>query len=188
VVRVSASKAAQVQGEPRLAHECGKELLGKLRFEVADSLGRSAYSVAKIRPARNVNGGKDESLIHGQNYISVAADTAHISERSAKRLAKTYSHVLDGVVRVDLNIAVALDGKVKAAVTGKKREHMVKEATARAYLAFSASVKAERKRNIGFGGLAVYFMTSNHFLSPMIFSISRTSVAISSGVPIDILL
>lgn len=71
-----------------------------------------------------------------------------------ERLSESDADILDGVVLIDLEIAVGLDVEVDEAVTGKEGEHVVEEADACVDLRGPGAVQIEAEFDRGFGGLA----------------------------------
>ena len=59
-----------------------------------------------------------------------AADAAFVAQRLTHCLAECQRHILDGVVLVDLEVALAFELQGKAAVPGYLVEHVVVEADA----------------------------------------------------------
>ena len=61
--------------------------------------------VHAVGPARHVDGGMGQRLIHGDERIAEATDALLVAERLTERLPKHDRSVLDGVVPLDLDIA-----------------------------------------------------------------------------------
>ena len=138
-------------------------------------------SAAKL--AGKIGGGEDERFIHRQNAAPVAADAALAAKRFRKSLPECDADILYGVVIVHLRIALTGNGKVKAAVCGKKRQHVVQKPAAGIDLGFSRAFKRKRKADVRFCCCAVY-RCGAHAVSPFrMSSMAAKSTSICSGVP-----
>ena len=81
--------------------------------------------------------------------MAVAHDAAAVAERLLKRHTERDTRILNGVVSIDLQIALNGNLKTEATVNAERREHMVKKADARRNLD-SAAVKAKFDLNLCF--------------------------------------
>ena len=73
-----------------------------------------------------------------------------------KRLAEDDADVLGGVVLVDMEVALGLDGEVDEAVAGDLLEHVVEEADAGRDLGTAGAVEVDADRDVGLLGLALH--------------------------------
>lgn len=119
-----------------------------------------------------VHGAEDERLVHGQDDVAVAVYAALFAQGLLQCCAEAEADVLHAVVRVDVQIALAADCEVKAAVQRKQRQHVVEEADAGVYLGPARAVQLEAELDGGLRRLAADF-TVSHVLSSV--SISRPS-------------
>ena len=72
-----------------------------------------------------------DGLVERHEGVAVAADAGLVAERLAQRLADADRGVLDGVVGVDVQVALGADREVDQRVTAERGEHVVVEADAR---------------------------------------------------------
>ena len=109
VVRVLAGHEAHVHGDPRRGDQRAPELLGQLGVEgrraEPGGVGPEADVVGQVGPARDVEGDLDERLVERQRDGGEAPDAGLVPERLGQGLAQHDADVLDGVVRVDVEIA-----------------------------------------------------------------------------------
>ena len=110
--------------------------------------------VHEVGPAGEVDGGLREHLVHRDRRVAVAGDAALVAERLGEGLPERDGDVLDGVVRVDVQVAVGLDGEVDAAVLGQRGEHVVVEAHAGADRAGPGAVVVDLDDQLGLAGRA----------------------------------
>lgn len=78
----------------------------------------------KVRARRNVNDGAGEGLVEGRVGVAVALDAAALAESLLERLAEGDAAVLDRVVVVDLEVALALQVELEAAVLRERGQHL----------------------------------------------------------------
>ena len=162
MVRVLAVEELDVKRDPASAHESREKFLHKLRVEIANLFRKRAEVEGEHLSARNVNSRKHERFVHRERYVAVAHNAAHV-KLTRECVAKANAYVLCRVVVVNVNVARAFYGEVKAAVYRKKREHMVKEAAARVYLVLALAVHSEGKKNVCFSRFSFDF---RHSLPP----------------------
>ena len=81
----------------------------------------------KRRAAGEVDRDLREALVHRHDRPAVAVDAALVAERLFERLAEDDADVFDGVVRVDLQIALGVDVQIDQAVAREQVEHVIEE-------------------------------------------------------------
>ena len=106
-----------------------EEVRHELGGQPADGLARELAFEHAVGAAREIDGDAHLRLVHGQ-HEAVARDAELVAERLAQRFAERQRAVLDGVMLVDLEIAVALELEREAAVFGDLLEHVIEEADA----------------------------------------------------------
>ena len=79
------------------------------------------------RPAGEVDGDLGQALVHRDDGPAVAVDAALVAEGLLEGLAEDDADVFDGVVGVDLQIALGLDLQIDQAVAAEQVEHVVEE-------------------------------------------------------------
>ncbi len=98
----------------------------------------SAPIMPAVKGTSNVQPGAAGEIDHhaGQRLVerhvgvAVAGQALLVADRLGKGLAQGDAHVLDGVVAVDVQVALGLDLEVDSAVAGDLVEHVVEEADA----------------------------------------------------------
>ena len=125
-----------------------------LAGERAERLAREAELDDRARPAGQVDHGARERLVERRVGRAEARDAAPLAERLIERLAEREGAVLDGVVIVDLEVALACQGQVEAGVPGQRAEHVVEEADAGRDLGPAGAVEAQLDLDRGLQGLA----------------------------------
>ena len=86
--------------------------------------------------------------------VAVASDAALVAERGSEGLPERDAAILDGVVRVHGEIAVANQFQIHRRVLRKEREHVVEKGNAGFDGRFSFAVEIEADGNFGFQRVA----------------------------------
>src|SRR5690606_15927446 len=85
--------------------------------------------------------------------VAVAADPGLVPERLPDRLTDADRGVLDGVVGVDVQIALGADREVDERVAAERRAHVVVGAGRRADLVCAGAVEVDLDDDVRLGGL-----------------------------------
>src|SRR5205823_2570887 len=112
--------------------------------------------VDERRTSAEVDGRRYQRFVHRHQRVAVAADAAAIPQRLPEGLAQADADVLDGVVRVYLDVTGGLDLQVEQAVLGERFQHVVEERHGRGDLAHAGPVEGHRELDLGLAGLALY--------------------------------
>ena len=104
------------------------------------------------RPAGNVDRRARQRLVHGKVERSVAGDAAPLAERLGNGLAERDAGILDGVVVVDMQVALGLDRHVDQRMARKLLQHMVEEADAGRDIEAARAVDIDCDRDRGLLG------------------------------------
>ncbi len=102
-------------------------------------------------PAVAVEGHLHQRLIEGRDEIAEAMDATPLAQGLGQGLADGDTHVLVGVVIVDVGIAGGVDLQVEQAVAADLVEHVTEEGHAGAHLAAACAVQVKRHAHVGLG-------------------------------------
>ena len=86
--------------------------------------------------------------------MAIAAHTFLVADRLGKGLAERNPDVLDGVVRIDMQIPFGLDLEIDHSVARNLVEHVVEESNPGCKPGFAATVKIEPNLDLRFEGIA----------------------------------
>ena len=148
VVVVLALEDVDMEGQDRVGCKGGENVRDHLGGELADHLAAQAQVDAGVRPARDVDDGAGQRLVERGVGGAEAGDALALAERAVKRLAERDGAVLGAVVVVNVQVALAGQREVHAAVLGQLREHVVQEADARVHDRRAAPVQRQLHRHV----------------------------------------
>ena len=106
------------------------ELLDQLRVErrvTEDLLAGEVDLVVQVRTTGKIERHVDERFVERHVVRREATHARLVTERLGEHLAEHDADVLDGVVRVDLEIAPRRDEQIEAAVAAELAQHVVEE-------------------------------------------------------------
>ena len=108
----------------------------------------------EIGPARYVERGARQRLVHRQIGMRIAHDAVLVAQRLRHRLAQRDAAILDGVVLVDMQIALGAQGNVDARMAGELLQHVVEKADAGGYGIDAFPIQVDLGGNFGLFGFA----------------------------------
>ena len=139
-----------MQRDPRIHGEGLEPFAHELRVEAADARGREGRVEDKKRTARDVDGDKSQCLVHRQADIAVTANPLLIAERLHEGLAERDAHILDGVMVIDMRVALGLHDEIEKAVAGEKVQHVIEKADAGLDFGAARAVEADLDLDLRF--------------------------------------
>ena len=110
--------------------------------------------VHAVGPAGHIDGRVGQRLVHRDEGVPEPADALLVAEGLAEGLAQRDRGVLDGVMRLDLDIALGAHGEVEAGVAAQRCEHVVIERDAGVDVDLPGAVEVEFDDDLGFLGAA----------------------------------
>src|SRR5690554_6847771 len=125
VVRVFALEVVDVQGDQRVVGKALKELPSQIDVEATDVGPGERYVVKQPGTAGEINYHAGEGFIQRHVGVAVATHAGFIAHSGGEGLAQGDADILDGMVVVDVHVAVTMDVEVDQAVTGDLVQHVV---------------------------------------------------------------
>ena len=165
MVRVVAVFGLEVQGQPGVYRQRAHELDRQAGVVPAAHGLRHGRVEHQIGPAGNIQRAEAERLVHWHERLAEPRDTRLVAQALAERLPECNAAVLDRVVAVHLEVALAGKRQAEAAVHGKAVQHMVEKADAGVDAALAA-LEVEGERNVGLLGFAFDFSFSHLVVPP----------------------
>ena len=114
--------------------------------------GREVDVPDEERPPRKVERRPDQRVVHREVARPIAPDAALVAERLRQRPPERDADVLDGVMVVDLEVALGADVQVDHRMPRQLVEHMVEEADAGLAVVLAAAVEVDPHRQRRLGG------------------------------------
>src|SRR5256885_2904495 len=182
VVEVVAVVHRDVERELGVERECAEELLQEIEIEVGDARACDRHLEDEERPPRHVHRRRDERLVHRDERGPEPHDPPLVAEGLVDRLAQHDADVLDGMVLVDLDVTLRLDGEVHETVLRPGLQHVAEERDRRLHLRGAGAVEVELERDLrllrlAFDARLPCRARSTHPLVPPS-EVSRTSAAL----------
>src|SRR6185437_13242578 len=105
-----------------------------------------------VAPAE-INGNLRQAIVHGQAK-AVTFYAFFITQGRRKNFAKCNAGVLNGMMFIDMQVAIGYDLEIHAAVPGNLIEHMVKKMEAGRYPCLSFAIEVNFYKDVSFFGTA----------------------------------
>ena len=137
-----------------LADQGLQEVAGLARVEAAE-LARGGVDLDvpdQVGAARQVDRGPGPGLVEGDDGVAEAAHARLVAQGLGQGLAEGDAGVLDGVVGVDLQVALGLDPQVEAGVPAQLGDHVVQERHPGVGPAVAGAVQVELDGDLDLGG------------------------------------
>ena len=172
-MRLAAIEQFQMQVATRLLGEALEELARQTEPERArhvlpplalgDALERQMVQAApdQNRPAAEIHDASRQTFIHRNKRLagpgiewmkagSIAPDSLLVSQRLAHRLPERDAAILDGVMPVHFEVALAAQVEIHHRVLRKQRQHVVKKRNTRLDTSFASPVEIQFQADAGF--------------------------------------
>ncbi|KAG1086048.1 hypothetical protein G6F40_014037 [Rhizopus arrhizus] len=114
----------------------------QLGWHVAHPLALELALAHEVRASAEIQRGAGQRFIHRQSE-AVAANAAFVAQCFAQRLPQGKTRVFDGVVLVDVQVALGLDVQREATVLSDLFEHVVEERQARGDARIADSIQVQ---------------------------------------------
>src|SRR5882672_471917 len=179
VVGVVAAQVVDVQRHLGVIDEALEKLVHQVDIELADQGARELDVVFEPGPAGEVDHHARQRLVERHVGVAEAAYARLVADRLGERLAERDADVLDGMVAVDVQVALGFDLEVDHGVARNLVEHVLEERQAGRELGRAFAVQVELHPDLGFFGISSDFSGSHDSASRKAVS----SIRFSSGVP-----
>ena len=131
------------------------ERAGVLPTDDRGDLPVGLAGVHEVGTSGDVDDGLGERLVQRDEGVAVAADADLVAERFAQCLAEADRGVLDGVVRVDVDVALGTNREVDQRVARERGEHVVVETDTGGDVADAGTVEIQLDDDMRLGGLSL---------------------------------
>ena len=173
MVRFLAVKQFQMQVAARFIGEALKELARQAETKCARHVlllffARDAFEIEfvqttpnEVRPAAEIDDASREAFVHRHKAFaaqgapriesgSISAQTSFVAEPFCEGLAERDAAVLDRVMRVHFQVALAVELQIEDRVLRKKRQHVIKKRHAGFDRRLAAAINHQLERNLSF--------------------------------------
>ena len=134
----------------------------------------------RIGPAAQVHRHEAQRLVHRHVAVRRADDAGPVAQRPVQRLAQADRDVLDGVVRIHVQVALRLHRQIEQAVVGEQGQHVIEKADAGAHLRLAPAVEAQGQVDVGLAGRPVYGCGTHETSQDFPFHITNSSCTLSA--------
>ena len=87
-----------------------------------------------------INSRQAERLVHRHEKVTGAQYAFAISQRLIESLAQSDADILDAVVLIDIQVAIAFETKIERSVACKELQHVIEEANAGGHVIFALTI------------------------------------------------
>ena len=127
-------------------------MLDQLERQRPDPFATERQVDDRVRPAPDIDDGRGERLVHRHARLTESMDAGAVAQRLGERDTEHERDVLDGVVLVDLEVAIGRDRQVEQAVVAERPQEVVVEADPRRDRGVAGAVEAERDGHVRLAG------------------------------------
>ena len=140
-----------IEVHTRCVAQALEEMSEHFRGHIADVLPMEVDIPHQPRTPAEVEGHGGQTVVHGQRE-AIALDAALAAQGLQQAVAQGQGRVLNGVMLVDVQVALSPDGEVDVAVAANLLEHVVEEPQTRVDVASARSVESQTDADVGFAG------------------------------------
>ena len=135
----------------------------------------------QVRAAGEVDHAARERLVEREVEASGARDAFAVAQRLVERLAQRDAGVLDRVVLVDVQIALAAHLQRQRGMLGERLEHVVEERNPGIGLSLAVAVEVEGDPQVGLLRLPLHGAVARHRQAPVSASKRESARVVSPG-------
>ena len=147
VVAMSLDVEVHLRSIAEALEEMQEHLGGHIPYPLAMELGMPLQPGASAE----VECHGAQTVVHRQR-VAIALDATLGAQRLQQTAAQREGGILDGVVLVDMQVALGADGQVDAAMLAYLLEHVVEEAQPRADVGMAIAIEVDTHQHIGLVG------------------------------------
>src|SRR5262245_53014265 len=130
MMRILAIKSLDVNVYRGVGCKRLEKLAHERAVETADLCLRKFCLEDKKRPPGNIDRHPRQGFVHGQVHIRKARNPRHVAQGLTQRLAESNAGIFDGVVLIDVKIALGTNFHVDERMASELLQHMVEETDA----------------------------------------------------------
>ena len=155
VMVVLAVQRFEVQRDARRLGKALEPVREQFGVHLAKARLRIGRFIDAVRPPRNVEDAAGQRFVHRRMRFAVTGDAALVAQRLGNRLAQRERRILDGMMLVDMEVALHRHGDVDQRMARQLFDHMVEETDSGGHRIIARPVKIDGNRDIRFLGRAL---------------------------------
>lgn len=159
-MRVAPVLDLDVKGHPPVLAEGPEKLGNQLCFELTRPALEWRHMADEKWPVGQVENNPGARFIHGNRGMTVAPDSCAVSESKVQGASQADPQVFHRVMAINFEVTPGLHLKIKKAVDGKKRQHVIEKRHARVKIRATLSVQAELDPDVRFPCFALHDSSS----------------------------
>jgi hypothetical protein len=142
-----------------------EEIFEQLSLKITDVGRRDFRADDAVRAAAEIHGGGRERFVHRHEEVSGTEDATLGAKRFCDGVAECYTHILDSVMLVHVEVPFGGDVEIESAVARDKIKHVIEEPNAGGDAGFSAAVEIQPETDVRFVGFAMNVGRARHEFS-----------------------
>lgn len=151
---IDAFQVVDMQSHPGVVDESLEKLVKQIDVKRTDHAARKKNVITQTRTAGKIHHDPRQSFIQRHIGMAVTDYAFLVADGPGESLAQGNANVFDGMVRVDMQIAVSGNVHVDQAVPGYLVEHVVQERYAGGETGFTGAVQVDGDFDLGFKRVA----------------------------------
>jgi hypothetical protein len=155
MVAGAAVKNARVNIGTRGSGETLKKIAHQFDLKISNPRRANFGVDNRDRASAEIDSGQAESFVHRHEEITGSQNAAAISQRAVKGLTESDSDIFDGMVLIDVEVAIGCKFEVESPVASEEFQHVVEKTDSGGDFVFAAAIDGERDANFGFGSFAM---------------------------------
>ena len=112
---------------PRTLRESFEEIGHQLGLQIAYAPHLQPQIDHRMNPSAEIDRRDGQCFVHRHHEITCPIDPAPIPERGRDGFAQCDTDILDGVMLIDIEIAIGRELQIERAMPGKQLEHVIEK-------------------------------------------------------------
>ena len=146
--------ATVVQLNVKIAQQICRHRLPKIfdqfTVKIADLWRRKAGIEHHEIPAAQIDGGRHQRFFHRQGKMAVATNSLFVAQRFSHHLTDADTSVFDGVMLVNVQVSIRVNGQIDQRVFRKQLQHMIEKSDSSLNRRLPRSVQIDFYRDFRF--------------------------------------
>lgn len=154
-MRVATGLAGDMQRDGRRHGKGAVEFLEEIRIHLADTFTHEADIPCQIGAPRNIDHDFAQRLVEGHEGMAETGDAPLVAKGLSKGFAKRNADILDRMMAIDMQIAMAAHFEIESTMLCQSGQHMIEKADPTIEFGLPGAIQIDGNGDIGLTGLAV---------------------------------